>query len=480
MLSEVRRWQRCTLTSSPCLTEGVELTSGVEERRVQRSAQLGADRAALGQFFTPRLAAALIVSLPALPEDGPLRVLEPGAGVGSLVAALTERCAAERPEVVLEVDAIEVDAGLAGDLEATLAECADVHKGHYSARYEDFAPWAARQIAAGERYDLVIMNPPYRKITRGGAQWQALAAAGVDTTNLYTGFMTLALRLLAPGGQLVSITPRSFANGTYFTTFRHELLESAAIRRIHVFDSRSAVFADAEVNQENVVMVLERGGEAGQVVISSSRGYDDVPVMHPVAHEAVVAPDDPQRFIRITTDPQGLAVAAQMASQPYQLAETGMKVSTGRVVDFRATEHLRERWSEGDAPLVYPGHLSAVGCRWPQGAPRKPSGLAITEATQSRLIPAGTYVVVKRFTAKENPRRVVATLITPEDLPGQWWALENHLNVFHIEGAGLESGAGAALVDYLNGDLVEAYVRQFNGHTQINASDLKSLRYPRL
>jgi adenine-specific DNA-methyltransferase len=33
-------------------------------------------------------------------------------------------------------------------------------------------------------------------------------------------------------------------------------------------------------------------------------------------------------------------------------------------------------------------------------------------------------------------------------------------------------------VAYLNSTFVDAYFRQFNGHTQVNATDLRNLRYP--
>jgi adenine-specific DNA-methyltransferase len=34
------------------------------------------------------------------------------------------------------------------------------------------------------------------------------------------------------------------------------------------------------------------------------------------------------------------------------------------------------------------------------------------------------------------------------------------------------------LAAFLNSTLVDAYFRQFSGHTQVNAADLRSLRYP--
>jgi adenine-specific DNA-methyltransferase len=454
------------------------LASRTEQRRKKRSASLGADRALLGQFFTPEPAAKLIASMLDLPTEGQLRVLDPGAGVGSLTAALAARCAAEAPDVKLAVTAVEADPALAEDLEATLQDCGATQPGTYEAVIGDFVPWAAHQSYGGATYDVVIMNPPYRKITKNSPEEVAFRDAGVLTTNLYAGFVTLALRLLAPGGQLVAITPRSFANGTYFKKFRHELLTTAALQRIHVFEKRNEVFKDAEVLQENVIFTAQLGVEQGAVTITSSRGFGEDLGEHVVPFDAVVQPDDLQRFIHITTTAEGLDVATQMAAQLATLPELGLTVSTGRVVDFRSKEHLRQKLGDSDVPLVYPGHLVAGGCRWPEGAAKKPRALHRNEKTEWMLLPAGTYVVVKRFSAKEEPRRVVASLVTPDDLPGDVWAFENHLNVFHVNNHGMDPALATGLTKYLNSDLVDAFVRLFNGHTQINAGDLRSLRYP--
>jgi tRNA1(Val) A37 N6-methylase TrmN6 len=60
-------------------------------------------------------------------------------------------------------------------------------------------------------YDAAIVNPPYRKIGTDSAERQSLRQIGVETSNLYAGFIAIIQRLLAPGGQLVGITPRAFA-----------------------------------------------------------------------------------------------------------------------------------------------------------------------------------------------------------------------------------------------------------------------------
>lgn len=55
---------------------------------------------------------------------------------------------------------------------------------------------------------------------------------------------------------------------------------------------------------------------------------------------------------------------------------------------------------------------------------------------------------------------------------------ENHLNVFHEEKRGLPEDVAWGLFVYLNCTAVDDHFRRFNGHTQVNATDLKNIRYP--
>ena len=96
------------------------------------------------------------------------------------------------------------------------------------------------------------------------------------------------------------------------------------------------------------------------------------------------------------------------------------------------------------------------------------------------LLPAGNYVLVKRFSSKEERRRIVAAVLETDDLGATEVAVENHVNVFHRDGAGLPLELAWGIAAYLNTTAVDTFFRQFNGHTQVNATDLRSLNYPRV
>ena len=132
-------------------------------------------------------------------------------------------------------------------------------------------------------------------------------------------------------------------------------------------------------------------------------------------------------------------------------------------------------------PLLYPMHCPKNDIQWPIPGGRKPNALLATPETASLSIPNGNYVLVKRFSSKEQPRRIMASLYEAAWFPEAdsfGLGLENHLNYFHQRGAGLEQNLARGLAIYLSATCVDTYFRRFSGHTQVNATDLRNLRYP--
>lgn len=435
----------------------------------------------LGQFFTPARAAALIASLPTLPEEGRIKVLDPGAGSGMLSAAIVSRVLAERPSLAVHVVAVECDETLTPQLTATLEACKRAGEGRitFEVVAADFIS-ASTGINRDQRlagFDLVIQNPPYGKLSASSPARAAVREVGSEAPNLYAAFLAIAASVLAPGGQLVAITPRSFCNGPYFGAFRSVLLEHIALDRVHVFESRSTVFADTGVLQENLIISGTKDGVRDTVVLSVSNGHEDHTSHRHVPYADVIHPDDSHKFVRIATNDEDTAVAEKMMSLPDTLASLGVTASTGRVVDFRSRECLHTESTDEGFPLIYPGNIRNGRVHWPQEIRKAQWFVPITETDKRMLVPEGWYCVVKRFSSKEERRRIVAAVWSPEDISGSV-AFENHVNVLHNGGEGLDRKLANGLSIWLNSSLVDKFFRTFSGHTQVNATDLRSLRFP--
>jgi adenine-specific DNA-methyltransferase len=358
----------------------------------------------------------------------------------------------------------------------------------FSARIlnEDFIEAAVRIVQGGfsapqsARFNAAIINPPYRKIRSDSSARSLLHTAGVETGNLYAGFMSLVVRLLGDGGELVAITPRSFCNGPYFKRFRLDLLKNVSLRRLHVFESRSAAFYDDNVLQENIIIHgFRRGTQPSHVIISSSSGEPQGKVsQRRVAYQDVVSPKDPEQFIHLTLGDEQVVSRSAMGRHTGRLVDLGLNVSTGRVVDFRVQSYLRQSPADNTAPLIYPCHFDGGFVRWPKADSRKPDSIVKEDATSDLLIPSGIYVLVKRFSAKEERRRIVACVYDPGRIPAPLVGFENHLNYFHANGRGMQMDLARGLAAFLNSTVVDMYFRQFSGHTQVNATDLRTLNYP--
>ncbi|MDR1490021.1 MAG: Eco57I restriction-modification methylase domain-containing protein [Desulfovibrio sp.] len=434
-------------------------------------------KAALGQYMTPSNIAAFMASLFPKSLDG-FHLLDAGAGGGSLTCAFLDALRnSDSPFPSGKASLFEFDAALVQKLEANTANAFSALSVERHIYHTDFIEHATMLVLRKQRlFTHAILNPPYKKINSSSMHRAFLRDVGIETVNLYTAFVALAVALLRPGGTLVAIIPRSFCNGPYYKPFREFILRHAAIRHIHLFTSRTDAFKADKILQENVILKLERDAEQGDICISTSTNgdMDDYDSTH-YSFAYIVRPGDLEKFIHI---PDAQDEAKSLSLVNSSLASLGIEVSTGPVVDFRLKEYLREIPQGDDAPLLYSGHFNGK-TEWPKAGFKKSNAIACCPETMKWLYPNGYYVIVRRLSSKEEKRRIVAHFVDPAYFPEKpFFGFENHLNVFHCRKEGLDKDVAQGLALYLNSRFVDTIFRRFNGHTQVNATDLRALPYP--
>jgi adenine-specific DNA-methyltransferase len=446
----------------------------------------------LGQFLTPAPIAELMVGMFSKLDLPQISLLDAGAGVGSLLAAFVANlCHSQQRPGNLNIVAYEIDPFLIGYLHQTLKLCvrecqiAGISL-NYEIRNTDFIEDAVRLLQPSLfnnpdncRFTHTIINPPYLKINAHSKVRNLLRSIGLEASNLYTGFIAATVQLLESRGELVAISPRSFCNGPYFRDFRRMFLEMMALDQLHLFDSRQEAFSDDQVLQETIIIhAVKQKPKFDNVIISTSSSADDDFMMsNSSPYTEIVRPHDLQQFIHIIPDPLSEQVIQKMANFTCTLTDLGLTVSTGRVVDFRAKEYLCLIPDKNTVPLIYPLNFSGGYIEYPK-ITRKHQALVYTEKTVSLLVPNEHYVLTKRFSSKEEKKRVVAVVYDANQINCSWVGFENHLNYFHKDGRGLNISLARGLSAYLNSSLVDAFFRLFNGHTQVNATDLRNLKYP--
>jgi adenine-specific DNA-methyltransferase len=437
-----------------------------------------------GHFGTPIKIAEFMASM--IPDELPrqIRFLDPGAGVGTLTAAFCDRVVRHKTRKQVYCELWENDPTLVPLLTSTMRQCQDRlcdagHELKFDIRQDDFI------LAHGQRslfdsgpearFDLVITNPPYFKLRKNSSHARAMAHIVHGQPNIYSLFMAVATELLVDAGQLIAITPRSYFNGLYFRRFRQWFFDRMSVKRIHTFHSRKEAFRGDEVLQENVILHAIKSGPLENVMISSSQGADlEDRIETNVPYEQVIDGGDRSRVVRLITDKAEQKIVEAVDRLTDRLSTLGLAVSTGPVVSFRATRFLRDEPSPSTAPLLWMHNVRPFKTQFPPKK-RKSAHILVCEESLKLLVPAKNYVLLKRFTSKEEQRRLVAGVFRPRDCYSTWLGLENHLNyVYQVTGE-LSRELAYGVAAYFNSGIVDRYFRSISGNTQVNAVELRSL-----
>jgi len=439
------------------------------------------------QYLTPMDIADFMSSMFKEVKKNEINILDPGCGIGNLTAALIVKiCDWKRKPKVVNVELYEVDHTLSDKLDENLLDLINLceNKGialNVKIRYADFICEGLKKINESEsRFDYIILNPPYRKLNSDSNHKKVLLKEGIDVPNYYAAFIAIANRLLKIKGQLVCIVPRSFCSGTYFKLFREDLIMHTKIDRIHIFKSRKDLFYD-EVLQETIIVSLFKDSQKlnDKIQITESIKNDFTETKRTFKRfDNVIFPTDTENIIRIihTADKE---IVDKMHSLPCVLSDLGISVSTGPIVDFREKpESLRFEADFWSYPMIYQDNFENGLIKWPIES-EKPGVIVEDDKNFKRLRPSGVYVLVKRMTTKEERKRIVAAIFDNTNNPVQKVGYDNKLNYYHIDHNGLYSkNLAKGLCLYLNSSMVDFYFRTFSGSTQVNVSDLKSLKYP--
>ena len=432
-----------------------------------------------------------------------VRVLDPAAGAGILLCALVESLAARRQAPRrIELVAYEIDPHLANVLMDVLNRlqgwaakrgiavsarvvCKDFVLEHAEAlrNVEGFLPL----LPEGKAFDVVIANPPYFKLNKADPRAKAAAAVVHGQPNIYGLFMAVGAALLRQGGELVFITPRSFASGPYFRLFRERFFECIRPELVHVFGSRRDPFNRDAVLQENVILkgVRQdswlRGSPDGMMTISSSDGVTDLDRSgyHEVRIDSVLDMASREKVLRLPISDAEDDLTRLVDSWPGSLRAYGLQISTGPVVPFRATSLIDKDGNVpgSHVPLLWMNHVQLMQVTWPIGR-HKPEYIKSGTEARSVLVPNRNYVLLRRFSAKEEERRLVAGPYLASSGTTSMIGLENHLNYIYRPGGTLTEDETFGLAALFSSSLLDMYFRISNGNTQVSATELRTMPLP--
>ena len=249
---------------------------------------------------------------------------------------------------------------------------------------------------------------------------------------------------------LVAITPRSFCNGPYFKAFRENIFSKSSLTEIHLFNSRNSIFNYDKVLQENIIFKLIKSIKRDLIKVKFS---DDITCTEKIKskffdYKSIINYNDPNLFIHIPSSDQFNKIVYTMSQLKYFLSDVGIEVSTGKIVDFRNKEYLKENSQINTVPLIYPFNFKNGNIEWPIINSRKPNYIEYQDHISNLFLISDFYVLCKRFSSKEEKKRIVAVLYNPEKNNFKKIGFENHINYFHANGKGLSKHLAIGLILY--------------------------------
>lgn len=455
-----------------------------------------------GQYFTPiEIADFMAGHIKA--KRGSVKVVDAGAGAGILGCAVCERLAnqGKKPSHIKLVT-YESDEKLFKLLDKTIEYLkqyienknisfeALIEKEDFVLRYAHHIgkePTFFQKADSNDKFDICISNPPYFKLPKKDPRSVAASKVVHGQPNIYSLFMAVAASILKNNGELVFITPRSFTSGYYFKLFREKLFEMVEPEFVHLFHSRKDAFKKDKVLQENIIFKARRKAdwqshiEGQDIVISSSDGIKDIEESSEKTIPLVRVLDlkSKNKILKIPAEGWG-EISDKFDSWNNSLNECELKISTGPVVAFRAKKFIPEKRSSGKTyvPLLWLNNVKVMEISWPLHKIRKPQYIEKSPESFPLLIPNGNYVLLRRFSAKEETRRLVAAPFIREYYPYDMIGFENHINyIYRPKGILTQQEAWGLSVLY-NCSYYDKYFRGFNGNTQVGATEISYLPLP--
>lgn len=448
------------------------------------------ERKKYGQFFTGKETAKYMASLfdlniPNIAEKSKLTILDAGAGTGILSIALIERLKKYENIKSVELTCYETDEKVIYTLVNNLEF--SKHNSRLELNYEiitenyitsqsnDFNH-NLLENKEQKKYDLIIGNPPYMKIGKDAPEALGMSEVCYGAPNLYFLFASMSLFNLKEGSEMVYIIPRSWTSGAYFKSFREYLFNIGVLTNIHLFISRNKVFNSEDVLQETIIIKIKKSNvKPKKITISSSNSsndFEDITYLN-VPYDLVV--NRKELYVYLVTTQTEVDVLSVLNKWTDNLPSLGLKMKTGLTVDFRNREILRNEPEEGTMPFFSPQHIKDGKVQFPIGK----DGEYILTSKEGLLQLNKNYLFVKRFTAKEEKRRLQCGIyLGSEYSEYEKISTHNKINFIDKKDGSISKELVYGLYVIFNSSIYDMYYRILNGSTQVNSTEINNMPMP--
>lgn len=448
-----------------------------------------------GQFFTPIPIANLMASLCSIQKNR-IRILDPGCGTAILTCSLIEFLV-NKSSIIQSIELVvyETDPKLISTSDKSLAFLKNwLEKKNVDFQYilhiSDFVlenSSALRNIHRQEKFDIIISNPPYFKLSKEDEKSVAAKELVSGQPNIYAFFLGISSKLLNEAGELIFITPRSFASGNYFNAFRQLFFNTVQIQRIHLFSSRREAFNRDSVLQETVILkaIKEKINPSKEITITYSYGLNDLESIqkNKYCYSSLIDIDSKEMILHLPTNENEIKAFNLISNWSNTLRDFNIQISTGPVVAFRAKAFIKELEENGSkklVPLFWLHNVNKMILEWPKNFKEKGQFISCEPSSRNLLVPNKDYIFLRRFSTKDDKSRLIAAPYFSNSVSSENIGIENKVNYLYRKNGHMERKEIVGLCALLNSELFDTYFRIFNGNVNVSATELREMKFPSL
>jgi adenine-specific DNA-methyltransferase len=335
------------------------------------------------------------------------------------------------------------------------------------------------------RFDVVVCNPPYRKLSRKEADLHRAkyVEAMQGQPNLYALFIQLTTKLTRTDGIVGLVTPTSFLSGQNFSALRTFLLNHASVKHIGIIQDRLRVYFNVE---QDTALTTIRPGSQG-VKHTAAAGISVVDRVGKYSRLGKCNLSNSGSSWPLARGASDMRLLEKATKSTFRLANYGYKPTIGGFVwnrDTRKTyeifDEVPEGKREGAFPLLWASDLRPSG-RLNFDA-NKPTGThdryVVPGKLGELLIKKRPAVLLQRVTASDQMHRLTGAIVSESFVAEHGGFVgENHVVILEQDPQRADLPP-TEMLSLLKTAVINRYFNCVSGCTNVSVFELQQLPLP--
>lgn len=333
------------------------------------------------------------------------------------------------------------------------------------------------QLNSNEKFDLIIGNPPFGKITLTKEVRDLYESSLYGHANLYGLFMHFGVLHLNENGVLAYITPTSFLSGEYFKNLRSLIQEKSNAIKFDFVQFRKGMFEG--VLQETILSTFKKNKEKKPEVQINELKKDINYKISTISIGKYLLPEDKKAPWLLPRSLPQAQVINKIKLLENRLIDWGYVVKTGPLVWNRHKKQLTNKIQKNSYPLIWSEAISNNGkFNWKADKENHTLYFKVILPQDHWLVTNERCILLQRTTAKEQAKRLISTILPASFIKKyRFVVIENHVNIVKaVNNSPIISLK--VLNTFLNSHATDIVFRCISGSVAVSAYELEQLPLP--